>query len=374
MVYNLVEILFDLFLFIESIIDYFSRNINVKTSFDIRDLYLTQIYFFKDSVPNTLGIGDFIKNYPEFYKLTLNNLLLIICEYKLDLLEENERIVIFEYFFQINKLFINNNLQFYTKDIILTKLTDKDSFGIIDLISLLFLNKISKSIILSLLIYELFIYILKNYILNSTNLFIYKIFNEYTNNIINKNTIKNLLILLISNFLFVSISYIFDLVIIKTIFSVFLFFFLNIVMSIFLFISFKTRILVIIRGFYNNFKISTSSFYDLMGIFIFFSRFMLQSVRIISCMIFIYTLNELNINIINFFNYYEYNIFYNSGAVREDFFLFINITKSVIEYLDIIISYSTNNIVFVSINIWLISFLLTYVKKRSYYFFLKRNL
>ena len=122
-------------------------------------------------------------------------------------------------------------------------------------------------------------------------------------------------------------------------------------MSFYLFLSFKTRILIIIKGFYNNFKLFVSFFYDIVGIFIFFSRFFLQSVRILSCMAFFYILNELNLTLIDFLNNYKYNIFSSTLYVREDFFLLINIIKSIVEYLDVVLSYTTNNLVFVTINI-----------------------
>ena len=327
---NIIGI-FDIFLELDNFTIY------INTIFEDTDFVFEELRpYFSDSINcDSILFFNYTENYEEDY---LTNFI--------DLKIENISL------FDLHKtILLTNNFSLISEDMHLYNLflqkIDYNGW----LIKFIFFNNFNKTLMLFFITYYMYITFLKNYIFSSLNIFIYKIFNEFSNNILNKNSIKNILVLFISNFFFISIVYIFNLCITSVIYNIFIFFFLNIIMSFYLFLSFKTRILIIIKGFYNNFKLFVSFFYDIVGIFIFFSRFFLQSVRILSCMAFFYILNELNLTLIDFLHNYKYNIFSSTLYVREDFFLLINIIKSIVEYLDVVLSYTTNNLVFVTINI-----------------------
>lgn len=185
-----------------------------------------------------------------------------------------------------------------------------------------------------------------------------KFLNEIDNNLSNFKDVRNSAItfVFIINFFILMFSYL------KYGPTVLVFFFfmlaLNVKTIVVYLYFYNINLYVYIKGLLNKMKIFFNFIIDNITLSIFISRLMLQFIRLLICSAIFFLWHEMSITILDtitdYSNYLTLNKIYGFNLTAARF---------VIEYLDMIINFSSQYSIYIISVMWLIPFLFTFVKK-----------
>lgn len=192
--------------------------------------------------------------------------------------------------------------------------------------------------------------------------FLTKIIVEKENNLSNFLDVKRLIILFIFLLnIIISLSFVHFGFKSFYIFSVIVF--LNIITLSGYLYTYNINIYVFIKGLFAKLKVNFNFIIDNITLSIFISRLLLQFIRLLICSAIFFLFHEMSIGLLQILvDHYVYITLNNNGSVLGF------VIKTIIEYLDMTINFTTQYSIYIVSVMWLIPFLFTFIKK-----FLKIN-